>query len=177
MNLMNLTDSELRLVSQLAQRQLDLEEELENAELEVKRVKAELDQVRTVDLPNALAELGVESWTLTGGYKITCKPRYYASIPKDNKEAAFTWLKEHDLDSVIKNVVSTEFGKGEYALATQAVQELISLGFRPRQEMSVHPMTLKSLVKDLLERGVEFPLDLFGAGVVQETVITAPKNK
>ena len=174
---MNLTDNELRLVSELAQRQLELEQELERAEDEVKRVKAELDQVRQVELPNALSELGVESWTLTNGFSITSKPKYFASIPKDRKDEAFAWLEEHNLDAVIKNVVSAEFGKGENDLAVQAVQELVSLGFRPQKEMSVHPMTLKSLVKDLIERGVEFPMDLFGAGVVLEAKITPPKKK
>lgn len=173
---MDLTDKELTVVSDLCHKQLLLEQAVNLAEETLKKLKADLDQVRYVDLPNALAETGLDLIGLPSGERIEVKQKYYASIPVDRKQEAFQWLENHDAASIIKNVVKTEFGKGENELAKQAMQALAELGFRATQDMSVHPMTLKSFIKDLYERGIEFPADLFGATTVNEAVIKLPKK-
>jgi hypothetical protein len=172
---MKLTDAELSIVSTLAHRQVEMEQDYATAEQALKDMKKQLDFLKQVELPNAMAELGVSSVILDSGEKIEVKEKYYASIPVEYRSEAFSWLTSHDMDGVIKNVVKCEFGKGENSLAKAALQELTSLGFRPQQDMSVHPMTLKALVKDLFERGVEFPLEVFGAGVVNESKVTLKK--
>lgn len=174
---MKLTDEELSIVSTLAHRQVDMETEYALAEEALKNLKKRLDFLKQVELPNALAELGLSTVVLDSGEQIEVKQKYYASIPAERKGEAFTWLETHKLDSVIKNVVKAEFGKGENELAKTAMQELVSLGFNPTQDRSVHPMTLKSLVKDLFERGVEFPMEVFGAGVVNESKVVLKKGK
>lgn len=172
---MKLTNEELQLVSMLSHKQVQLESDLAELEEQLKETKKQLDFVRQVELPNALAEIGLSSITLTNGAKIEVKQKYYASIPADFKKDAFAWLTAHGYDSIIKNVVKCEFGKGENDSAREAMQELTSLGLRPVQDMSVHPMTLKSFVKDLFERGEEFPLETFGAGTVTESKVVLPK--
>lgn len=172
---MKLTDTELQIVADLSKRQVELESSVSMLEEQLKDTKKQLEYVRQVELPNALAEIGLSSVTLTNGAKIEVKQKYYASIPVESKQEAFAWLTMNNLDSVIKNTVKCDFGKGEIELAKEAMRELISCGFKPQQEMGVHPMTLKSLVKDLFERGVEFPIELFGAGVVNETKVVLPK--
>lgn len=172
---MKLTDEELQIVSDLSYKQVELEDKVAKLEEELKEAKKQLAFVSQVELPNALAEIGLASVTLTNGAKIETKMKYYASIPVDKKREAFDWLQEHDYDSIIKNVVKCEFGKGENDNAKEAMRELISIGLRPTNEQSVHPMTLKSFVKDLFERGEEFPLELFGAGSVTESKVVLPK--
>ena len=172
---MKLTDDELQIVSTLSHKQLELEDEVTRLEELLKDTKKQLDFVRQVELPNALAEIGLSSITLTNGAKIEVKQKYYASIPVESRAEAFAWLQDHSYDSIIKNVVKCEFGKGENDSAKEAMRELISLGLRPVNDKSVHPMTLKSFIKDLLERGEEFPMDLFGAGVVNESKVVFPK--
>jgi hypothetical protein len=173
---MKLTDEELALVSALANKQVNLENEYAAAEDALKELKQQLDFIKQVELPNALAEIGLSSFTLTNGERVEVKQKYYASIPVESKSEAFAWLTDHNFDAIIKNTVKCDFGKGEMALAKSAMQELTSLGFRPQQDMGVHPMTLKAFVKDLFERGVEFPLELFGAGSVNESKVTLPKK-
>ena len=173
---MELTDKELALVSELCQKQKMLEDAVDNAEETLKNLKKRLDQVRQVELPNALAETGLSLIGLPTGERIEVKPKYYASIPVERKDEAFTWLENHEAGGIIKNVVKAEFGKGENEFAKKAMEALAELGFRATQDMSVHPMTLKSFIKDLFERGVEFPLDLFGAMQVNESVIKRPKG-
>lgn len=170
-----ITDEELSIVSTLSHKQLEQELLVAKLEEELKDAKKQLDFIRQVELPNALAEIGLSSVILTNGAKIEVKQKYYASIPAEFKQQAFDWLEQHNYDSIIKNVVKCEFGKGENDSAQEAMRELVSLGLRPQNEKSVHPMTLKSFVKDLFERGEEFPLDIFGAGTVAESKVVLPK--
>ena len=41
------------------------------------------------------------------------KKIYGASIPKDQQEAAFTWLRNNGLGDVIENDITVTFGRGE----------------------------------------------------------------
>lgn len=172
-----LNDQELSRVSQLAHKQQWLQEQLDEAEQEVKKIKAELAEVSQVELPNLMAELHLSGFTLETGEELSVVQKYYASISAENKQKAFEWLRDNQFESIIKNVVKCEFSRGEDELANDAMQELVSLGLRPSKEENVHPMTLKSFVKDLFERGVDFPIDLFGAGVFNETKVVIPKKK
>ena len=172
---MKFTDNELLTVSELATKQVELEKEIGLAEEQLKKLNEELLRVKQVELPNALAELDLSSLSLKDGTKIITGQKYYASIPKDQSERAFSWLEAHGYDSIIKNVVTCQFGKGENEEAKDVMRELTSLGVQPTQTMSVHPMTLKSFIKDLFERGVEFPLETFGAGVITESKVVLPK--
>jgi hypothetical protein len=173
---MKLTDTELQLVSTLCKRQVEQEAVVADLEVQLKQAKEHLNYISQVELPNAMAELGVELVKLEDGSKIEVKQKYYASIPVEQRQKAFDWLTSHNYDSIIKNTVKCDFAKGENEQAKEAMRELISLGFRPVQDMNIHPMTLKSFVKDLIERGVEFPMDLFGAGAVNETKVTLVKK-
>lgn len=173
---MDISNEELQMVSALARKQRDLEQQVFEAEAALKTLKESLEHTRTVELPNALAECGMTAFTLESGQKIEIKPHYYGSISEENKPQAFGWLRRNNLDGVIKNVITCDFGKGEDEEARRVMDQLSLMGIRPQQKESVHPMTLKSLVRDLIERGVEFPMELFGAGVKNEAKITEPKK-
>lgn len=170
-----INDDELRIVATLAKRQVEIEREIVATELRLEKLKKALFRVQCIDLPSALAEFSLDEIKLTEGAFIVVKKHYFASIPKEKEAEAFSWLEKHSLDSVIKNVVKCEFGKGENDKATLAMEQLSELGFQPEQKRAVHPMTLKSVVKDLFERGVEFPIPVFGAGVVNKATVQLPK--
>jgi len=44
-------------------------------------------------------------------------------------------------------------------------------GFSPEQKRDIHPQTLKAFVRDQVESGNEFPMDVFGAYVGQRANI------
>ena len=172
-----LTDEELKRVSTLAQRQVDAEARVADLEEQLDLAKKQLSNISQHELPTLMAELQLESFKLSTGVSISVKPKYYASISLENRQLAFKWLRENDCDGIIKNVVKVDFGRGEDAASNEAMRALIDLGLRPVQDSTVHPSTLKSFIKDLFERGVEFPADIFGAGVVNEAKVVLPKTK
>ncbi len=166
-----ITDEELLMVSTIADKQVQIERHLAEAEEIIAGLKKDLETVRDKELPNAMAEVGLSSMTLTNGRKITLSTEVYASIPKDNP-AAFQWLRSSGFGALIKNVISVEFGKDEDALATEAAETLASAGFSPTQKETVHPMTLKAFLKEQIGKGTDVPLKDFGAFVVTRSKVS-----
>jgi len=105
------------------------------------------------------------------GSSIEIKPFYGASIKAERQAEAFAWLREHGYDDIIKNTVSVRFGKGEDELCARLLQNLKGTGFIPEQVQKVEPMTLKAWVKEQVEKGREFPTELFGAFIGKKAII------
>ena len=61
--------------------------------------------------------MGLQKFTLTDGAEISVKPIYAASIPRDRKEEAFQWLRDHEFGDLVKNNVTVTFGRGEDDIA------------------------------------------------------------
>lgn len=165
------TDEELAMVSKLAAKQRDLENSIAEMEEGLKKAKADLDQVRDKELPNALAEIGLSELKLTDGTKISIKTEVYANISEERSQAAFAWLRKNGHGALVKNIISAEFGKGEDEKAIEAATVLAEAGFSPKQKESVHAMTLKAFVKEQVNQGADIPLDLFGAHIVNRTKV------
>ena len=90
-------------------------------------------------------------------------------------ESAYNWLRENELDDIIKNEVAVTFGKGEDTRA----QELLSLaglnGYEPTQRQKVEPMTLMALYRERVEAGLDMPSDSFNLLIQDETKISRKK--
>lgn len=166
-----INDEELRMISRLAEHQVKIEEEIKNLQNLLDENMQLLKKVSTIDLPAAMQEIGMESFVLNSGRKITLKTDVYCSIPKDDGGKAFRWLRENEFGSIIKNVISTEFGKGEDEKALEAAKVLAEAGFKPNQKESIHAMTLKAFVNEQMNSGKNIPLDLFGAFIVTKSKV------
>lgn len=123
-------------------------------------------------VPNMMAELEINSFELDNGYKVSIKDSYFASIPEANLYACFEWLRQNNLDGIIKTVVAANFGKGEDQEAQKVLDMLTEAGVVADVKSTIHPQTLKSFIKERIVRGLDIDLDLFGATVVKTTVIS-----
>jgi hypothetical protein len=150
--------------------QVHLENMIERLDEQLSIRREELRKLSEETIPNMMAEVGIESFTLPDGYKISIANKYYAKLPEDSYNA-FKWLREHNMDGVIKTEVTLNFGKGEDEIV-QKVQEVLSeMGLVPNVKSNVHHMTLKALVREQMEKGNEIPLDDFGAGLIRISVV------
>ena len=165
----------LRTIAEIARAVRQKEEELQNLELLAKKAKAELLKLTDEDLPNLIMELGVRDFTLDDGTKVEIKSTYGAHIKVDNRDEAFAWLKKAGHDDIIKNVTSCQFGRGEDNQAIDFVKLAESQGFPVTQKRDVHPSTLKAFVRERVEAGDDFPMDLFGAFIGQRATIKGAK--
>lgn len=170
-----LNDSGLKSIAQVARQVRDKEETLTRLESEVKNLKKELLKLTDEDLPALLQEVGINSFTLDDGSKVEVKPTYGAHIKVENREKAFDWLRENGYDDIIKNNVSCQFGRGEDNNAAEFYELALNAGYKPEQKKDIHAQTLKAFVRERVETGDEFPMDLFGAFVGQRAIIKRGK--
>ena len=117
----------------------------------------------------------MSSFSLDDGSTVDVKPTYGASILVANRPLAYEWLRENGYDDIIKNVVSCEFGRGEDELAASFTALAAQQGYAPEQKTEIHSQTLRAFVKERVEAGDEFPMDLFGAWIGHRAVIKRSK--
>lgn len=166
----------LKTVSELARAIAAKEAQVADLDRQLKDAKKELLKLTDEDLPASMAEMGLASFTLDDGSQIDVKPTYGASILVDNRPKAYEWLRDHGYDDIIKNNVSVSFGRGEDDLANAFKAVAEKEGYVPQQETSIHAGTLKAFVRERIEAGDEFPMELFGAYVGQRAFIKKGKK-
>ena len=169
------SDQGLGKISTLAERYTDLDEEIKDAETRLKILKEQARDIAEKQLPEAMAEIGVAKFTLTDGSEVTVKPYYSAKISDDKREECFTWLQDHGHEALIKEDVVLSFNRGEHEKAEEFKAQLDQQGMEYSGKMGVHPQTLTAFVKEQVESGAEFPLELFNVYIGQIAKIKRSK--
>ena len=143
-------------------RNLDkVNKEIELHENHLKQLKQQKQKLSTEQLPSLMDEMGVERIDVDG-VVVEKKQIVAASIPVARRDEAFAWLRERNLDSIIKNDVICSFEKGQDNLAKSTVAMLKENGFKPQIKTHIHPQTMKGFVRTRLENAQELDLELFG---------------
>ena len=150
----------------------DLEDQLKIDEETLKDKKREAEKISGEIIPTLLSEMGLSSLKLADGSAVEVKPYYAANISINNREAAYNWLRENGLGDIIKNNVTVSFGRNEDNKAAEYANLAKSQGYQPTQKLKVEPMTLKALVRERIEKGVEMPMDIFNVFVGNRTKLT-----
>lgn len=172
-----LTDEQLKSIADLAKLQMSRELAVSRLTEQLEDAKQKLREVQEVLLPDAMLGVGLESFNLSDGSSVYIDKFYAGKIPDDRAKEAFAWLRENGLDSIIKREVKCLFGKGEDKRAEQILEMLRKQGTNPVDKQGVHPMTLKSFIRERMENGEELPQDLFGAYVGNRAKVTPPQPK
>jgi len=152
-----------------------LEEELLVKEQELKELKRKVELVSAEVIPTMMQEMNISTLKLADGTSVEVKPVYGASIPADKREEAYKWLRENGLGDLIKNEVTVAFGRSEDDKAQQYAVLAQGQGYEPVQKLKVEPMTLKALVRERVENGLDMPSDLFNVFTSNRTKITRNK--
>lgn len=159
------TESGFDKLDALVREQVQAEEEVAEAEAALKQAQQRYRDVAERQLPELMDEMGLAEFTTRDGFKISIKEELRHSLSRDRKAAALRWLEEHQHGDIIKRAVQVRFGQGEEDAVKRLMDALGELDMSDRAEMdrSVHASTLKALLKQLLDEGVEVPLETFGA--------------
>ena len=154
------------LVKDLDQLTIDINKKEE----ELKSLKLQKHLMSTEQIPTMMDEMGVQRLDVEN-LSVSLKPLINASIPPTRREEAYQWLRENDLDDIIKNDGIMSFGKGEDTMAGDIMYELEQRGMHPEKKTHIHSMTLKAFIRERVEKGLPIDLDLFGAFVARTTDI------
>ena len=153
----------------------NLEDEIENAEESLSKLKEKARYISQIEVPQMMEEMHITKLKLKDGESVEIKKIYGASISPEHLDKAFTWLRNNGLDDIIKNDVTVTFGRGEDNKAADYAVLARGQGYEPVQKIGVHPQTLKAVVRERLESGQEMPSDLFKTYAGNSTKITRRK--
>ena len=150
----------------------DLEDQIKITEESLKQLKQQAETLSGEVIPTMMTEMNISTMKLADGSAIEVKPVYGASIPVEKKEEAFKWLRDNGLGDLIKNEVTVSFGRNEDNKAVEYAVLAQGQGYQPTQKLKVEPMTLKALVRERVEKGLDMPSDLFNVFAGNRTKIT-----
>ena len=156
-------DNSLAAISALGRQAIMLEKDIEDLEAVIAEKKEALRNLTDERIPDALKEIGMVKFEMNDGSIVEVKPFYSASIPVDRRGEAYEWLRTHGYDDIIKNTVSVQFGRGEDDAAGELINSIRKQGLLPEQAEKIESQTLKAWVREMVEKGTEFPTELFGA--------------
>lgn len=170
------TNDELKQIAALAARQVNLEQEIADLNERLSALTADLRDVSDRALPELMMSVGMKKFVLVDGSTVNVKGDVTASIRADFTAQAVAWLDGKGLGDVVKDEIKVSLGKGEASFSQAILQAIRDLGFDPSEKYSVHPSTLKSLVKEQLAKGIEFPAEFFSVHQYQRAEIKRPKR-
>lgn len=162
----------LSSVSELAKKQVYLQQRVDELEQDLKIAKEDLRTVSEQDLPEALNRSGLSEIKLDDGTKISVTDFVSAYISKDRQDDAFGWLEDNGYADIIKHEVTVRFNRDEDSKAHETVDALRARGLAPQDKKSVHASTLKAWAKEQTQKGVDIPEQLFGIYIGSKTKIT-----
>ena len=165
----------LKSLASLARQIQEEERNIAKLEETLKEAKKKLLKLTDEDMPAVMQEVGMNKFELDDGSTVEVKPTYGASILVDNRPQAYEWLRENGYDDIIKNNVTCSFGRGEDDKASAFKAFAAKEGYVANQKTEIHSQTLRAFVKERVEAGDAFPMELFGAWVGQRAVIKRGK--
>jgi len=150
----------------------DINNAIVATEEQLKSLNKEADKLSQEVIPTMMQEMNYSTLKLNDGSAVEVKPFVYASIPTDKKDDAYNWLRQNGLGDIIKNEISVSFGKNEDAKAQQYANLAQGQGYEPSQKLKVEPSTLRAMVRERIESGLDMPSDLFNVFTGHKTKIT-----
>ena len=112
----------------LASKIIQMENKVKFLEEELKTSKKELMELTDQDLPAAMEEINMESFTLSDGSEVKVVPTYGGTIRADDRPQAHQWLRDNGYGDLVKNTISANFGMGEDNLAKDFYQSALDRG-------------------------------------------------
>ena len=121
------------------------------------------------DIPSMMDQMNIKKLKLKYGETVDVSNFYSVSIT--DEAAAFNWLRENGRGDIITNEITVTFGRGEDNKASDYATLAKGQGYEPIQKVGVHPQTLKGVVRECHETGLEMPSDCFKTYVGNRTNI------
>ena len=149
----------------------ETEEEIAKLKAQLKKKEEYVTKLSEQVLPTLFSEVGLSELKLADGRKLKVSEYFRASIKAENRELAYTWLRNNGFGDLVKNQVTCSFGRNEDEKASSLISDLNEKGLEPMQREWVEPSTLRAFVREQYESGKEIPMDLLGAYIGHKTTI------
>ena len=153
----------LEQVRKSIQEMIDLQEMIEQMEEDLKAAKSSLQNMRTVKVPDLMAEIQSDHFN-HAGYEVKLTEFVSGSLPKDEKKRkkALTWLEKNDGAELITTSVSVDFGKSQHNMALDVAGRLKEEGHPVNVVSGVHAQSLQKFARDCIRDGKKIDTETLG---------------
>lgn len=166
------SDEKLEKLKQLIKKMVGLQQQVDQFDALMKQSKEILHQISDFDIPNAMDEAGVSSFTTDNGIAVLVKSIYTGKITDENKSECFRWLEHSGNSGIIKHQVEVKLGREEHELATKIKAYFDGIGVDYTDKESVHWATLNAFIKEQITSGKDFPMETFNVYVGRTTKLS-----
>jgi hypothetical protein len=176
-NLAEETNNQIRVLESLAEDLFNADRRVTNAETELERAKNAQRELAERVIPEALEELGVESFD-TATLRLEIKETIRAGLTEANKAAGIAWLIANGHGKIVKHELRIPIGKGseEFVEAVKNFVKSKNPAVRASDQPSVHSQSLAALVREQLSEGREIPLETLGVHRQRAAKVTVKKS-
>jgi hypothetical protein len=145
----------LEKVRALALELISVETAVGNFEDQVTALKSLASKLKTQDLPQAMAEIGMASFTMDDGQRIEIVDFASGSLPKEEelRKAALEYLESLGGGDLVRTFIELSFGKKEAKEAAKAIALLKKAGLDFEVQQNVHSASLAAFVKEAIREG------------------------
>jgi len=180
----------LQKIYDYADKMLAVGTRIEKGVILLKELGDDYKEIETHILPELMAEAGMKEFTTEAG-KFKIKDILKASLPskgaidkakgeerdklEDRLARALVWLREHEAESLIKNIISADVGK-DNEIADKIVKFLTKIKAVYKRDENVNGNTLSSYIKEQIGAGVEIDFELFGVFSGKQVKVTKAKK-
>jgi hypothetical protein len=173
------TEEELSTIAVWANKALELQAEIEQAEAHLAELNKELAQIEERDLPKAMMTAGTMEFKLTNGGKITIKDVIQGGLTKDEEKRKFVfdWVIDNGGKENIKDHFEIDYTRGQYSYALAFRKLLQENQIHFNEFESIHVQTLWAFLREKMEEGVLPPFDKMGLRFFKKAVIKVPEKK
>lgn len=137
------------------------------ASLEAQHTDLEKQRKHIVEtlIPDAMDSVQLSEFRLADGRVVKLKTNYFPGIARNQMPQAVQWLNERGLGGIVKEDIQVQ-------MESKQALEQANIPFAVIQ--SIHPSSLKALVRELKEQGKEIPENLISVHTVREATLTEP---
>lgn len=144
---------DLSTLTSYAEKAQELQAAVDELESELKAVRRELESYLSDKIPSAMSSIGMKTFTLSNGKKISVRDIVSGSIEKSpNRTFAYNWTIDNGGEDLIKTNVSIDFSCKEHNYANNFIEECRSkYDLEPNVKETIHPQTFCSFVREKIE--------------------------
>lgn len=174
--------SQLSVITQLVEAYRLALATVEAAETQLSEAQAKANKLQLYDIPDAMKAAGLTELKLEDRSTLVVKEELNVNVSEVNRRAAFAWLRRHQLGSIIKSQIIVDArGAGDAAKLTAELQKVATkYELELEAKETIHAATLKSTVKELLEKGTVLPpcfsVHQFNKAGLKEPKTTTPRK-
>lgn len=175
------TDEQIGAVAAGVVREAQLNMEIAQLTLALKRKTETLRKLIEEELPEAMracgnvTSIGVDSEF--GAAVVRMERQIRASLSAEKKPVAITWLRANGGGGLVKSGLVIPAGKEQDNAIKDAAEHCRMLGLAPEPFLDVNTTSFKAFVRERLDAGVQVPTDSMGVQIARVAVVKWKKKE